>query len=197
MFMWKNDLFFFTLRNFYLTKRKTTMKKIFIRILVFEAAMLFFASIANAQYSKSDKLLNLGIGVNSYYGGGIPLGASLEVGITDDISAGGEFDFASGNKGSADWGYTSYYIGARGSYHLSKILNLNNDKLDVYAGLGLGYRGFKWKESSYGFGYSYNSGINLNYFAGGRYELNNNLGAFVELGYIGLSNAKIGVALKF
>lgn len=173
------------------------MKKVLLGFLLMGAVVTFTVSNAQAQFQKSDKILNIGIGVNSYYGAGIPLGASLEVGVTDDISAGGEFDFASGNQGSLNWGYSSYYVGARGSYHLSKILNLNSDKFDVYAGLGLGYRGFKWKDSSYGFGYSYGSGINLNYFAGGRYGFTDKLGGFVELGYIGLSNAKLGVSLKF
>jgi hypothetical protein len=173
------------------------MKKLFFTCVALGAALMCNVFSANAQYDKNDKMLNIGIGVNSYYGQGIPLGASLEVGITDDISAGGEFDFNSGNLGSTAWGYNAFYIGARGSYHLNNILNLNNDKLDVYAGLGLGYRSFKWKDDTYGFGYNYNSGLNLNYLAGGRYAFNEKLGGFVELGYVGLSNAKVGISLKF
>ena len=178
---------------------KKAMKKFILSCVALGAALILNVNNAQAQeaYEKSSKTLNLGIGVNSYYSAGIPLGASLEVGVTDEISAGGQFDFNSGNLGSSAWGYTAYYIGARGSYHLSEVLNLNNDKLDVYAGLGLGFRGFKWKDDSYGFGYNYNSGLNLNYFAGGRYAFNKKLGAFVELGYIGLSNAKLGVSFRF
>jgi len=51
-----------------------------------------FSYTAQAQYAKGDKLLNLGIGVNSYYNGGIPLSASFEVGVTDAISVGAGFD---------------------------------------------------------------------------------------------------------
>ncbi len=170
------------------------MKKLLLGFLLISTVILFNTSNAQAQYKKGDKLFDVGIGVNSYYSSGTPLGASLEVGITDDISVGGEVDYASSTY-SGNYGWTSMYIGARGSYHLSKILNIGSDKFDTYAGLGLGYRSFKWKDS--GFGNSWGSGIALNYFAGGKYYFNDKLGAFVELGYIGLSNVKIGLALKF
>jgi hypothetical protein len=173
------------------------MKKVIFSCVALVATLMLNVSTAFGQYDKGNKILNVGIGANSYFGRGIPIGASVEVGVTEDISAGGEFDFNSGNLGSTSWGYTAFYVGARGSYHLNNILNLNNEKLDVYAGLGLGFRSFKWNDDTYGFGYSYGSGLSLNYLAGARYAINDKLGVFGEAGYVGLSNLKIGVSLKF
>jgi hypothetical protein len=150
-------------------------------------------------YKQGDKLLNVGIGLNSYYGNGLPLGASFEVGVTDAISAGGQVDYNSGNYGylTSSWGYTALYFGARGSYHLGEILKISNDKLDVYAGLGLGYQSFSWKDTGFGTGTSLGSGVYFNYFVGGKYLFTQSIGAFLELGSTGFSNVRAGVALKF
>ena len=41
-------------------------------------------------------------------------------------------------------------IGVRGSYHFNELLNLDNDKIDLYAGLGLGYRNISWNYNGVG-----------------------------------------------
>jgi hypothetical protein len=119
------------------------MKKFFAIVALLSLSLLTTTSFA--QYQQGDKLLNVGIGLGAGYGGGVPLGASFEVGITDDISVGGQIDYYSW---SYDYGfagvnygyrYTFIPIAVRGSYHLNKVLNLNNDKLDLYGGAGLGY----------------------------------------------------------
>lgn len=102
-------------------------------------------------FKQGSKFLNATVGLNSYYSTGLPLGASFEVGITDAISVGGQADYASGNYGSG-LGFTAFYVGARGAYHLGEILKINSDKVDVYAGLGLGYRSFSWKDGYNGIG---------------------------------------------
>ena len=147
-------------------------------------------------FKKGDKFLNATVGLNSYYSNGLPLGASFEVGITDAISVGAQADYASGNYGSG-LGFTAFYIGARGAYHLGELLKVNSDKVDLYAGLGLGFRSFSWKDGYNGVGYSYGSGLNVNYFVGGRYFFSDSIGAVVELGYSGLSNARAGLTFKF
>ncbi len=172
------------------------MKKLLT--LTFVVTALLFSSKVNAQaYKEGDKLLNVGVGLSSYYFG-TPFGVSYESGINENISVGGQFDYNSGkSSGLADWGYTAFYVGARGSYHLAPLLKLNDDKIDLYAGLGLGYQSFKWNDSSYGFGYSYGNGIFFNYFIGGKYYFTEKIGAFVELGYTGLSSSRLGLAVKF
>lgn len=175
------------------------MKKIFA---AFVLTLLLVSSQSFAQYQKGDKLLNAGIGLGAYYGGGIPIGASLEFGITDQISVGPQIDYYS-------WGYnfglgyryryTFIPIGVRGSYHLNEVLNLGNEKLDLYAGAGLGYYISSYSDNT---GYTgvydnaYGGRVFLNIHAGGRYYFKPNLGGFAELGY-GVSTLKVGVAFKF
>jgi len=178
------------------------MKKTIFTII----ALIAISSVALAQqkeaFSKGDKLLNLGVGVNSYYSGGMPVGASFEVGVSDAISVGVNFDYLSHKY---DFGYgisdkfTALYFGGRCSYHLDKVFDINSDKFDVYVGAALGYRSFTWNDTYSGsdLGNSYGSGIYLGGYVGGKYYFNNNIGAFVELGEIGSTNARLGVAFKF
>ena len=126
------------------------MKK---RVLLYLTGLLcFFSYVASAQFNKGDKLLNLGIGVNSYYSGGIPLSSSFEVGVTDQISVGVGLDYLSHNYkiGTTNYGFSALYIGARGSYHFNELFKLDVKELDIYGGLSLGYRSFSWKDNYLG-----------------------------------------------
>ncbi|RCR71505.1 hypothetical protein [Larkinella punicea] len=175
------------------------MKKLFSSLLVM--SLLLVGTQSFAQYQKGDKLLNAGIGLSSYYGGGLPIGASFEVGITDEISVGAQVDFYTWgyNFGGYKWRYTFLPIAVRGSYHVNELLNLNNDKLDLYGGLALGYYISSFKDNS---GYSgfydnaYGNQVLFGVHLGGRYYFKPNLGAFAEVGY-GVSALKLGVAFKF
>ncbi len=164
-------------------------------------SLLLVGTQSFAQYQKGDKLLNAGIGLSSYYGGGLPIGASFEVGITDEISVGAQLDFYTWgyNFGGYKWRYTFVPVAVRGSYHVNELLNLNNDKLDLYGGLALGYYISSFKDNS---GYSgfydnaYGNQVLFGIHLGGRYYFKPNLGAFAEVGY-GVSALKLGVAFKF
>ncbi|GAB3914410.1 hypothetical protein GCM10028803_59820 [Larkinella knui] len=152
-------------------------------------------------YQKGDNLLNIGVGLSSYYYGN-PIGISYEAGIDKDFSVGAQLDYNAGNYGnyyynSSRWRYTATYLGVRGSFHVNRLLKLNTQKVDLYAGIGVGYRSFRWNDSSYGYGYDYRSGLFLNYFIGGKYYFTNKVGAFLELGYTGLSSARVGISVKF
>ncbi|WP_421829373.1 hypothetical protein [Larkinella sp.] len=175
------------------------MKKLLSSLLVM--SLLLVGTQSFAQYQKGDKLLNAGIGLSSYYGGGLPIGASFEVGITDEISVGAQLDFYTWgyNFGGYKWRYTFVPVAVRGSYHVNELLNLNNDKLDLYGGLALGYYISSFKDNS---GYSgfydnaYGNQVLFGIHLGGRYYFKPNLGAFAEVGY-GVSALKLGVAFKF
>ncbi|MBL7756595.1 MAG: hypothetical protein JNL59_04350 [Chitinophagaceae bacterium] len=172
------------------------MKKIFAALLGLSVTVLAHAQ--NGGFKNGDKLLNLGIGVNSYYDKGIPFGASFEAGITDAISVGGNVDYLS-SKYASDFKFTALYIAARGSYHFNELLKITNEKVDVYAGVTLGYRAFSWKNdyNNGGLGNSYGSGVFLGGYAGARYYFGTGIGAFAELGAIGSTNARLGVAFRF
>ena len=164
-------------------------------------SLLLVGTQSFAQYQKGDKLLNAGIGLSSYYGGGLPIGASFEVGITDEISVGAQIDFYTWgyNFGGYKWRYTFVPVAVRGSYHVNELLNLNNEKLDLYGGLALGYYISSFKDNS---GYSglynnaYGNQVLFGVHLGGRYYFKPNLGAFAEVGY-GVSALKLGVTFKF
>lgn len=144
------------------------------------------------------KYLNAGVGLAAYYGGGLPLGVSLEVDYKNNISIGGSIDyFRYGyNSGGYKWNYTFVYAGARGSYHLGEVLNANSSKFDPYMGATLGFR-YAGYQNNYGYDYSspYNSGLFLGIHLGSRYMFSPKVGAFAEVGY-GVSALRLGVTAK-
>ncbi len=157
------------------------------------------SSVYGLGFNQKDKLLNVGVGLTSYYHG-TPIGLSFEAGIHKDISIGAQLDYSSGQAndyGLSNWGYKAYYIGVRGSYHLNRVIKVSTSKLDLYVGLGLGYKGFQWNDRSYGYGYNYGSGVFPNYFVGAKYYFAPKISGFAELGYTGISSSRIGVAFKF
>ncbi len=176
------------------------MKKIFLGFCLLSG--LFFEQTASAQFKNGDKLLNIGIGLNSYYTGGTPLSASFEVGVSDVVSVGGGLDYVSYNYGYVgnSYSFTSLYIGARGSYHFNQLLNLRSKDWDIYGGLGLGYRSFSWSDNTFngnGLGGAYGSGLVLGIHIGAKYYFSQKVGAFLELGAMGITNSRLGVAFKF
>jgi hypothetical protein len=70
------------------------------------------------------------------------------------------------------------------------------DKLDVYAGLTLGWEIGSWSSSDYDIRYDDYSNFYYGFQGGARYFFTNNLGAFAELGF-GLTYVKAGLAIKF
>lgn len=170
------------------------MKIINILILVFFTITTLFAQ-ENGAFKKGDKLLHVGIGVNSAYDGGIPIGISYEQGISVRISVGANADYLSNEYLSLK--FTAVYFGVRASYHVNDLLKIKSNKIDLYGGPTLGYRSFSWKDNGEDLGDNYGSGLFLGAYVGGRYHLSNSLGLFTELGAIGSTNARIGAAFKF
>ncbi|HEV7349146.1 hypothetical protein [Telluribacter sp.] len=166
------------------------MKKFFATL--FSIALFTLATqSAFAQYEKGDKLLNVGIGLGSYGYGNIGFGGSFEVGVHEAISVG----VLGGYSGTSYIGYnwSVLTIGARGSYHFNELLNLDNEQLDLYAGLGLAYRNYSYGGIRDNFGYN---PIGLLSHIGGRYYFKPNMAAFAELGS-GFSALQVGLTFKF
>lgn len=165
------------------------MKKI-LTVCTVSAALLFTGSKASAQaFKKGNNLVNVGIGVGNTYGGLI-VGASYEHSVSDDISVGIGADlhhYSYSDYYNYSYSYNFYYFAVRGSYHFGKLLNVEGNKLDPYAGLGLGYESY---------GNYISSGIFLQAHVGARYYLANNVGAFAEIG-AGAATLKLGAAFKF
>ena len=156
---------------------------------------LFISQAVYAQsYEKGNKLLNAGIGIGTYGAGGLGFGGSFEVGIHPAISVGALIGYSGTNYFGSRFSVLT--IGARGSYHLSELLKLNDDKIDIYAGLGLAYRNVTWTYNGSAAVDSYGGGILPLAHIGGRYYFANNLGAFAELGS-GFGTLQAGITFKF
>jgi hypothetical protein len=139
-------------------------------------------------YKQGDNLVNATVGLGNGFGS-LGFGGSFEHGFTDAISAGASVDYI--GLGSLYGSGGLLYIAARGSYHFGELLK-TGDKLDPYAGLGLGY--LSWPGTAFGgFG---TSGIFFQGHVGARYWFSDNLGGVAELG-AGAATLKVGVALKF
>lgn len=138
------------------------------RISALFLAVLLVASFSLAQtgplFKKSGLYITPQIGLNSL---SIPLGVSVEYGLTENIGIGGTATYWGWNY---DYGKaTVIVVSAEALYHLTKI---NVPKLDVYGGAGLGYGiySFSWN-SGYGTGFAEtgSSGLDLGIIVGARY----------------------------
>lgn len=141
-----------------------TRKKIFAIVL----AVLFVSSLSLAQttglFKKGGLYITPQIGLNSF---SLPIGASVEYGLTENIGIGGTVTYWGWSE--AYWKSSVIVISAEGLYHLT---NLNLDKIDLYGGVGLGYGIYSFSyKSGYGtdYGSSGSSGLDLGLIIGGRY----------------------------
>ncbi len=150
--------------------------------------------------SSGSKYLNVGIGLAAYGAGGLPIGASLEVDLKNNISVGGFVDYAryGYNNYGYKWNYTFIYLGARASYHASELLGVANPRFDPYAGLSLGYRSARYSDHDGYYGaYSspYASTVFIGAHVGARYLFSDKIGGFAEVGY-GVAALKVGLTAK-
>jgi hypothetical protein len=166
-------------------------------------AFLLVLSAAQAQTSPRTKYLNAGLGLGAFTAGGIPIGASLEVDVKENISVGGFFDYARYGYKYAGyrWNYNFLYFGARASYHLGDLLrdaDISNPRWDPYAGLSLGLRTAHYSDNTGtdDFTSPYSSGAFLGLHLGSRYMFTEKVGAFAEVGY-GVSALRLGVTARF
>ncbi|MCW9708253.1 hypothetical protein [Fodinibius salsisoli] len=137
---------------------------------------------AKAQgFQEGDVAVNAGIGLATTYSTPVadlnmPFGGGFEYGIADLtpglIGVGGEIGYVSG--GDLD----IFYIGGKGSYHFNELLELENDDVDLYGGIGLYYRNFSYSEDNINFG----NDVVASFHLGGRYYFANNIGGYAEIG---------------
>ena len=169
------------------------MKKTILLFLV----MVTASAVSKAQnaFTQNDKLLNIGVGLNSYYDGGTAVGASFKVGVARNISLGVSFDYLSRTYDYGAYGnrFSALYLGGRASYHFNRLFELITNKVDLYAGAALGYRSFSWRDAYTGnnLGHDYNSGLYLGIYAGGKYYFAPKVSGFLELGAVGSTNARL------
>lgn len=169
------------------------MKKILSSLLVMTLLLVGTETFAQMAVDKGTKFLNAGIGVGGYgyfNGSGVGLGASFDLGVYENITAGA----IAGYRGYGD-GVSSFDVGVRGSYHFNQLIKLPNDKIDLYAGLGLSFYNLGYGSGIYN-GLGNYTTVYVPFHVGGRYFFSDNIGAFAELGS-SLATLRLGVSFKF
>lgn len=175
------------------------MKKIILSVAVVFMAFSF-AQAQTTPYEQGSNVLQVGLGLGGGFSTGTmtmpPIQVRYDYGLTEKISIGGVVGFA-GSKYTypgGDWKYSYFLLAARGNYHF----DVNVDKLDLYAGLTLGYNNVsaKWKGSGASFGSADGSSAIFGAQVGANYYLKDNLAIWADLGY-GLGYLNLGVAFKF
>ncbi len=171
------------------------MKKIVLMI----AAVLVAAS-SFAQVTADSKLIKADIGFGSGIGG-IPIGVSYEQGILEVgeavVTVGGYVGFESSKDSYAvySWKRSQIAITLLGNYYLKPMV----DKLDLYAGLRLGYRNISSKyvyEDGSSIKYDWGSPFCYSFHIGANYWFSDSFAVNAELGY-GIAYLNVGVAYKF
>ncbi|GAB3275401.1 hypothetical protein GCM10027347_48740 [Larkinella harenae] len=178
------------------------MKKLTLATLLAWLLAVALLPAAKAQtVEKGEKFLNAGIGLGAYTYRGLPIGASFEYTIKDNISVGGSFDFAryGYSSGGYKWNHTFLFFTARGTYHFGELLNVSDSKFDPYAGVSLGVRTSSYRDN---YGYSgdyyspYGNSVFLGMHVGSRYMFSEKFGGFAEIGY-GVAVLRVGLTAKF
>lgn len=170
---------------------KKSLKFLCVIVLVFSAT---FAS-GQGRYIKGDVLVNAGIGLGYYYGGGgVPLMLSAEFAASDVITVGPYLSYTS--RGYIGYRYTFFDFGVRGSYHFNELFEIRNEQVDIYGGASLGYlvSSFSYDNAIYDDNI-YPSRLQFGIHVGARYFFSENIAGFGELG-AGLSPLSLGVTFK-
>ncbi len=188
------------------------MKKITI-ILVFAFNTVFAFSQGSLRSGKVQ--FNGGVGFSNW---GIPLSLGLDYGIGNNISLGAEVTYRV-NRSSYGY-YSGYYdnlysdyrqtmigITTNGNYHFNELIKVIPKKVDLYAGLNLGYYIINNKydnnfDNSFYVDSNNASGLGFGLQTGGRYFFNNNFGVNVEFTGGRLVNSelfggKVGITYRF
>jgi hypothetical protein len=177
-------------------KKIKTISVLFVLLFCLGSSMGVFAQ----EFSKGDKVVNLGIGLVPYNGVKhysnkvLPISGSFEYGIIDNlfdehsaIGLGGYIAYTSWENKFDDT-YSDFILGARGAFHYQFI-----DKLDTYAGVMFGYDVVSYSDSHQDVA---GSGVASSFFTGARYYFTDNLAVFGELGY-GIAVLELGISFKF
>nr|WKN36943.1 hypothetical protein K4G66_31750 [Tunicatimonas sp. TK19036] len=161
-------------------------------------------------YEKGTTIFDAGIGFGNAYGGyyawgglggGVPISASLELGLHDYFSVGPYAAFASYSYRYVGSGYraTFFSVGAKGSFHYVPLINdaldlsIDAERVDLYVSVYLGGEFYSDNDDN---NYDNRAGADFGTVVGGRYMFNPKIGAYTEIGYAALAVWTIGVTLN-
>lgn len=180
------------------------MKKSYILGLVCFIGLSMGQINSFAQYKVGDIILNPGVGLGYYYGTGsyASFAAGFSVNaefscILDDIAIGPylavtrrSYDYV-----GYDYDYTFIDFGARGTYHFGRLLKVNNDQFDPYAGVFLGFVATSDNYDGNNAYSAYDGRLQGGVYAGARYYFSDKFGVFGEVG-VGMYPIFLGVTFK-
>jgi len=197
------------------------MKKIFTLIVVCIFAFNLSANETGLFHKKADEpvgytgvsLLGGGFFIG-YYGYGFfgtrslsipPFNAYYEFGVHEYVTLGpfagmARWDYRWSNS---DYTWTFYHLGARGSFHLTNIINevlggdIDEDKIDWYVSVLSGLEIRNFDSQTFPDLYENRVRIFLGPITGVRYYLGNNFAIYAEGGRGALGVLSFGVSLRF
>ncbi|MDI9320846.1 MAG: hypothetical protein QM530_10310 [Phycisphaerales bacterium] len=148
----------------------------------------FTVSKAQGVLEKGKVQINAGLGFSSW---GVPVYAGFDYAVSKNITIGAEGSYRS----YSTVGYKFSVIGISGNanYHFNELFELPK-KMDLYAGLNLGYYVYNTPN---GYGGSSLSTLGISGQIGARYIFTDKVGGNLELGGgNAASGGKIGVTIK-
>ena len=160
-----------------------------------------YESRNNGTFDKGTSIASFGIGVPAYYSGGgfsqsPAIYGKFEHGfLRDEIGLGGylAFGWGSWEAGNNDYDFSAFSLAVLGYYHFNKMIPI--EKMDVYAGAGLGFRRFAADDWA---GVDYDeSGVIFVVKVGIRYYVVNNFAVYAESGYDDMSSVNFGGSFRF
>jgi hypothetical protein len=159
-----------------------------------------YESRNNGTFDKSTSLVSFGLGVPAFYSGsGFNQSPAFygkyehgflrdEVGLGGYVSAGWGSWKVGGNK----YNFSAFSLAVLGYYHFNKLIPI--EKMDVYAGAGLGFRRFG--ADDYLVDYD-ESGVIFVVKVGIRYYVVKNFAVYAESGWDDMSSVNFGGTFRF
>src|SRR5690554_1477629 len=199
----------------------------FLTILTLLIALPWGNKINAQAHAAGDVSLNAGVSLGVYgYGwysgvlysnvkrtGIVPISASLNFGVSDMFSVGGfagyysrKYKYTYDNRGNSivyKDKFTNIAFGAQGTFHAVPFFNdafdtdIDDEKVDFYARLLLGYETYSWKyDNPYLEGTNTTGSVIFSPVVGVRYMFNPNLGVYLEGGRGAYGWGNIGLSFK-
>ena len=191
------------------------MKNVFTFLLIFFGASSVGA-FAQSQYQKGDILVNAGLSVGTFgygyglygsSGGFLPVTANLEYSINELFAVGPYAGIYSRTYKYLTYKdrFTALSFGGRGTLHASGLLNehldmsINEEKLDLYATVIMGFESRSWNfDSAYEGDHYYGNEVSFDFgtIVGIRYSFNPSFGVFFEAGRGSFGIGTLGVSAR-
>lgn len=164
--------------------------KLILGLALILALFTVSATAGTNEFSKGSIFITPQVGLNEWT---IPFGVNVEYGITPNIGLGATvMVWLWSDEG---WSESVIAPMIEGAYHFTK---LNVDKLDLYAGLGMGFAIYSFSGS--GIGATGSSGIYVQPFVAARYYFTPTIAGMLKLGWglgsWGSYGATIGVTFR-